>query len=216
MLAHGRVHLHCVPPGTPWNNARSHNSIEIRNRLSNHSGDRILCKKAAHATELPFSEVHNVTIGSDSGATLYFGDASPSATFVSRIGQPIGLIRRNGRMDKLVTAKRIFLLQVSKCTPSWLFSFMNPIAVEIWLSLLGAYVMVSLTIWIVARLSPYEWVEPSPCPSCKCPLQVGSRRVVQSLRSIDQDVFSCVSRSYVNLGIAEGIKYNDNASQRLI
>lgn len=55
---------------------------------------------------------------------------------------------------------------------------MNPLAVEIWLSMLGAYVMVSLTIWIVARFSPYEWIEPTPCPSCKCPLQVGSRRVV--------------------------------------
>ncbi|XP_014475528.1 PREDICTED: glutamate receptor ionotropic, kainate 2-like [Dinoponera quadriceps] len=61
--------------------------------------------------------------------------------------------------------------KVSKRSPPRLFSFMNPLAVEIWLSLLGAYVMVSLAIWIVARLSPYEWVEPSPCPSCKCPLQ---------------------------------------------
>lgn len=72
------------------------------------------------------------------------------------------------------------LLQVTKRTPSRLFSFMNPLAVEIWLSLLGAYVMVSLTIWIVARFSPYEWVEPSPCPSCNCPLQVGTRRVVRN------------------------------------
>ncbi|KAK0075678.1 hypothetical protein PV325_006563, partial [Microctonus aethiopoides] len=55
--------------------------------------------------------------------------------------------------------------------PSRLFSFMNPFAVEIWLSMLGAYAMVSITMWIVARLSPYEWVEPAPCPSCKCPLQ---------------------------------------------
>ncbi|RLU24911.1 hypothetical protein DMN91_003002 [Ooceraea biroi] len=61
--------------------------------------------------------------------------------------------------------------KVSKRTPSRLFSFMNPLAVEIWLSLMGAYVMVSLTIWIVARFSPYEWVEPSPCPSCRCSLQ---------------------------------------------
>lgn len=62
---------------------------------------------------------------------------------------------------------------------------MNPLAVEIWLSMLGAYVMVSLTIWIVARFSPYEWVEPTPCPSCKCPLQVGSRRVVLIDRAIE-------------------------------
>lgn len=58
---------------------------------------------------------------------------------------------------------------------------MNPLAVEIWLSMLGAYVMVSVAIWIVARFSPYEWVEPTPCPSCKCPLQVGSRRVARTV-----------------------------------
>ncbi|XP_048261324.1 glutamate receptor ionotropic, kainate 1 isoform X1 [Bombus affinis] len=63
------------------------------------------------------------------------------------------------------------LFKVSGRMPSRLFSFMNPLAVEIWLSMLGAYVMVSLTIWIVARFSPYEWIEPTPCPSCKCPLQ---------------------------------------------
>ncbi|XP_043528936.1 glutamate receptor ionotropic, kainate 2-like isoform X4 [Frieseomelitta varia] len=65
------------------------------------------------------------------------------------------------------------LFKVSGRMPSRLFSFMNPLAVEIWLSMLGAYVMVSITIWIVARFSPYEWVEPTPCPSCKCPLQGG-------------------------------------------
>lgn len=37
------------------------------------------------------------------------------------------------------------------------FSFLNPLAVEIWLSIIVAYVLVSLTIWIVARFSPLEW-----------------------------------------------------------
>ncbi|KAH0568165.1 hypothetical protein KQX54_019208 [Cotesia glomerata] len=68
--------------------------------------------------------------------------------------------------------------KATKRAPSRLFSFMNPLAVEVWLSMLGAYVVVSMSIWIVARLSPYEWVEPPPCPSCKCPLQVGSRQSV--------------------------------------
>ncbi|XP_015436904.1 PREDICTED: glutamate receptor ionotropic, kainate 2-like [Dufourea novaeangliae] len=63
--------------------------------------------------------------------------------------------------------------KVSGRNTSRLFSFMNPLAVEIWLSMLGAYLMVSLSIWIVARFSPYEWVEPRACPSCKCPLQGG-------------------------------------------
>ena len=33
----------------------------------------------------------------------------------------------------------------------FVFSFMNPLAVDIWLYILLAYLMVSLTIWIVAR-----------------------------------------------------------------
>lgn len=34
---------------------------------------------------------------------------------------------------------------------------MNPLAVEIWFSIAIAYVLVSLTMWIVARFSPFEW-----------------------------------------------------------
>jgi len=44
-----------------------------------------------------------------------------------------------------------------------LFSFMNPLALEIWMYILFAYVLVSITIWIVARFSPYEWASPDPC-----------------------------------------------------
>lgn len=47
--------------------------------------------------------------------------------------------------------------------PNRLFSFMNPLAMEIWFYMLGAYVLVSLTIWVVARFSPYEWCYPAPC-----------------------------------------------------
>lgn len=38
-----------------------------------------------------------------------------------------------------------------------MFSFMNPLAVEIWICIIIAYVLVSFTIWIVARFSPFEW-----------------------------------------------------------
>lgn len=34
---------------------------------------------------------------------------------------------------------------------------MNPLAVEIWLYIAVAYILVSLTMWIVARFSPFEW-----------------------------------------------------------
>ena len=45
----------------------------------------------------------------------------------------------------------------------YLYSFMNPLAVDIWMYILLAYILVSITIWIVARFSPYEWASPDPC-----------------------------------------------------
>lgn len=39
---------------------------------------------------------------------------------------------------------------------------MNPLAVEIWIYIACGYVLVSLTIWIVARFSPFEWVPVKP------------------------------------------------------
>ena len=43
------------------------------------------------------------------------------------------------------------LFKKPEVQPAELFSFMNPLALEIWLYILMAYVLVSLTIWIVAR-----------------------------------------------------------------
>jgi Ligand-gated ion channel len=54
-------------------------------------------------------------------------------------------------------------LQVPTSQPARLFSFMNPLAVDIWLYVLAAYVLVSITMFIVARFSPYEWHNPHPC-----------------------------------------------------
>ena len=39
---------------------------------------------------------------------------------------------------------------------------MNPLAVDIWIYIACGYVLVSLTIWIVARFSPFEWVPAKP------------------------------------------------------
>ncbi|KAH0998441.1 hypothetical protein HUJ05_005818, partial [Dendroctonus ponderosae] len=47
--------------------------------------------------------------------------------------------------------------------PTRLFSFMNPLAVEIWIYVLAAYVSVSFTLFVMARFSPYEWNNPHPC-----------------------------------------------------
>lgn len=46
------------------------------------------------------------------------------------------------------------------------FSFMNPLAVEIWLWIGFAYVFVSVTFWFVARVSPFEWQLSTVEPSC--------------------------------------------------
>ena len=42
---------------------------------------------------------------------------------------------------------------------------MNPLAIEIWLYILAAYVLVSFTMFVMARFSPYEWNNPHPCRS---------------------------------------------------
>nr|CAD7423216.1 unnamed protein product [Timema monikensis] len=54
-------------------------------------------------------------------------------------------------------------LVVPTTQPTRLFSFMNPLAIEIWLYVLAAYVLVSITMFVVARFSPYEWHNPHPC-----------------------------------------------------
>ncbi|XP_037956641.1 glutamate receptor ionotropic, kainate 2 isoform X2 [Teleopsis dalmanni] len=48
------------------------------------------------------------------------------------------------------------------------FSFMNPLAVDIWFYIAFGYILVSLTIWIVARFSPIEWQSSKPSCSMAC------------------------------------------------
>ncbi|XP_042204502.1 glutamate receptor ionotropic, kainate 2-like isoform X3 [Homarus americanus] len=55
------------------------------------------------------------------------------------------------------------LFKVPTSQQTRLFSFMNPLAIEIWLYVLAAYILVSITMFIVARFSPYEWYNPHPC-----------------------------------------------------
>jgi len=55
------------------------------------------------------------------------------------------------------------LFKIPSGKPTRLFSFMNPLAVEIWLYVLAAYVLVSFTLFVMARFSPYEWNNPHPC-----------------------------------------------------
>lgn len=49
------------------------------------------------------------------------------------------------------------LFKIPKSQPTRLFSFMNPLAKDIWLYVLAAYLLVSFTLFVMARFSPYEW-----------------------------------------------------------
>lgn len=44
-----------------------------------------------------------------------------------------------------------------------LFSFLKPFSTEVWFYLGSAYLGVSLLLWILSRISPYEWVPPHAC-----------------------------------------------------
>lgn len=45
---------------------------------------------------------------------------------------------------------------------------MNPLAIEIWVYIAIGYIFVSISIWIVARLSPIEWVNSKPPCTMAC------------------------------------------------
>ncbi|BET00802.1 kainate selective glutamate receptor activity [Nesidiocoris tenuis] len=49
-----------------------------------------------------------------------------------------------------------------KAPPS-LFSFLSPFSYEVWGYILSAYLGVSFLLFIMARISPYEWTNPYPC-----------------------------------------------------
>lgn len=56
----------------------------------------------------------------------------------------------------------ILVKKPTKASPK-LFEFMLPLAPEVWIYLLTAFVGVTLFLFMVARFSPYEWQNPHPC-----------------------------------------------------
>ena len=44
-----------------------------------------------------------------------------------------------------------------------LFSFLSPFSMVVWIYVVGAYIAVSVILFLVGRLSPYEWDNPHPC-----------------------------------------------------
>lgn len=55
------------------------------------------------------------------------------------------------------------LFKLPSTMPTRLFSFMSPLDIDIWLYVLAAYILVSLTMFVVARFSPNEWRLSHPC-----------------------------------------------------
>ncbi|XP_016344311.1 glutamate receptor ionotropic, kainate 4 [Sinocyclocheilus anshuiensis] len=52
------------------------------------------------------------------------------------------------------------------------FSFLDPFSPGVWLFMLLAYLAVSCVLFLVARLTPYEWYNPHPCLKERCSLLI--------------------------------------------
>lgn len=55
------------------------------------------------------------------------------------------------------------LYKVPRSKKPGLFSFLNPLSLEIWMYTLITYILISLIMMILARFSPYEWRNKHPC-----------------------------------------------------
>ncbi|KAM3920919.1 putative glutamate receptor [Leptodactylus fuscus] len=61
----------------------------------------------------------------------------------------------------LQTGISILLKKESSSAGSYLFGFLNPFSKELWIGIVISYVITSLCLFLVGRLSPCEWAEPS-------------------------------------------------------
>ncbi|RZB73481.1 glutamate receptor ionotropic, kainate 2-like, partial [Asbolus verrucosus] len=50
--------------------------------------------------------------------------------------------------------------------PPELLAFTNPLSLDVWLYMVTAYMVISMIIFLVARLNPNEWESPHPCNPC--------------------------------------------------
>ncbi|CAF4796115.1 unnamed protein product, partial [Rotaria socialis] len=52
-----------------------------------------------------------------------------------------------------------------------LFGFFKPLSIDVWLYMIAAYFAVSFALYLVARLSPYEWRDLHPCKRTRAELE---------------------------------------------
>lgn len=55
------------------------------------------------------------------------------------------------------------LFETPKKEPPQLFSFMSPFSSDVWLAVAAALFLISLSLFVIGRLSPSEWDNPYPC-----------------------------------------------------
>lgn len=75
-------------------------------------------------------------------------------------------------MNKCVLIVIFFIQQLSGISilyskvikePPELLAFTNPLSLDVWLYTATAYIVISILIFLVARLNPNEWENPHPC-----------------------------------------------------
>ncbi|XP_017490329.1 PREDICTED: glutamate receptor ionotropic, kainate 1-like, partial [Rhagoletis zephyria] len=107
-----------------------------------------------------------------------YGSVNENGTWNGLIGEVINKVADIAVVDLTITLKRaeavdftlpfmntgisiLFKKPTTKVTT--LFSFLSPFTGLVWISLLSAYIVVSTILFIVGRMSPYEWENPNPC-----------------------------------------------------
>uniref|UniRef100_A0A4W5Q9Y7 Glutamate ionotropic receptor kainate type subunit 4 n=1 Tax=Hucho hucho TaxID=62062 RepID=A0A4W5Q9Y7_9TELE len=82
-----------------------------------------------------------------------YGVSGTNGTWTGMVGELISRVRVTGRR------------------PGY-FSFLDPFSPGVWLFMLLAYLAVSCVLFLVARLTPYEWYNPHPCLKGRCNLLI--------------------------------------------
>ncbi|XP_032820591.2 glutamate receptor ionotropic, kainate 5 isoform X2 [Petromyzon marinus] len=125
-----------------------------------------------------------------------YGAPEPNGTWTGMVGE---LIQRKADLavaSFTITAEREKVIDFSKPfmtlgisilyrvhlgrKPGY-FSFLDPFSPAVWLFMLLAYLAVSCILFLVARLSPYEWYNPYPCLRGRTELAVNQYTLGNSL-----------------------------------
>jgi ionotropic glutamate receptor len=90
--------------------------------------------------------------------------------FVKKADLAISAFTINFKRQQVVDFTKPFLnlgisilYKVPRSKKPGLFSFLNPLSLEIWMYTLITYILISLIMMILARFSPYEWRNKHPC-----------------------------------------------------